>query len=92
MNCKYTYLKNRYDFENEMPFDYEEFDKYIEKYPSVYPCILEFEVYDLHSPDGPVIHIEIIEDTSDFVYQNGNLYKLDKSDFICQNGCLYKKC
>ena len=92
MSYIYTYLTSKEDFEKEIPFtDKEAYDEHVEKYPSVYPCILEFE--DQCSEFGFQFHIEIIEDMSNFIYQNGNLYKLDtKSSFIYENGSLYKKC
>ena len=93
MSYKYTYLKNREDFENEMPFEYEEFDEYVEKYPTVYPCVLEFEDYLGHI-NKTGFHINIIEDLSGFIYKDGFLYKLesDMSNFIYENNSLYKKC
>ena len=67
------------------------YDEHVEEYPSKYPCVLEFEDYSSND-GGYAFHIKIIESMSGFVYENGNLYKLDTSDFICKNGFLYKKC
>jgi len=74
-----------------MPFNYQAFDEHIDKYPSKYPCILEFHDYSSNE-GGYSFHIEIIEDISGFVYRDGSLYKAESSDFIIQNGVLYKKC
>jgi hypothetical protein len=93
MSYNYIYLKSKQDFINEMPFTGKEaFEEHVDKYPSAYPCILEFEDFSCNE-GGYAFHIEIIEDMSDFIYQNGNLYKIDKeSSFIYQDGTLYKKC
>lgn len=91
MSYTYTYLKNEEDFENQMPFNYKAFDEYIEKYPNIYPCILKFSD-DSSNEAGYSFDIEIIEDISEFIFENGCLYKLDRSDFILRDGSLYKKC
>jgi hypothetical protein len=89
----YIYLKNKDDFIKAMPFSGKEaFECHVEKYPDFYPCILEFEDCSCNE-GGHSFHIEIIEDMSDFIYQNDAFYKRDRdSVFICQNGNFYKKC
>ena len=70
----YTYLRNKEDLDHEIPFSNKDlFDKYVGKYPTKYPCILEFEDYS--SDDQYHYHFNIIHDMSNFIYQNGYLYK-----------------
>lgn len=66
----YTYIKNKEEFEKEYPYKKER----ITSYPSLYPCILSVEHKDAGLM-GDFYEVDIIEDLSDFIYQDGCLYK-----------------
>lgn len=66
----YAYIKNKEQFEEEYPYDKDR----IANYPSVYPCILSVEYKDAGLM-GNFYDVYIIEDLSDFIYQDGFLYK-----------------
>lgn len=66
----YVYIKNKEEFEKKHPYNKDK----ITHYPSVYPCILSIGFEDAGLM-GTFYEIDIIEDISDFIYQNGSLYK-----------------
>lgn len=94
----YIYLESEENFENDRPFKgsltstcKETFINECIMPPLSYPCVIEFEDYS-SAENGYSFHIEIVKDMSQFLYQDGSLYKIDDKDFIFKDGKIFRKC
>lgn len=87
---KYVYLTNNEDFENSMPIKKEYYEEHAIEYPDRYPCIVK--IFEFGGVEGYAVHADVIHNKSDFVLQNGKLYKRTKREYLFQGDDLFLEC
>lgn len=87
---KYVYLTNNEDFENSMPIKKEYYEEYFINYPEKYPCIVQ--ILEFNGTEGHAIYCSVVDNESDFVFQNGKLYKRTTREHLFQGDDLFLEC